>query len=151
MSTFIKESIAKKLIELRYQCGLQRLHVRGANVKSWGDGEYWERCLREEKIKRPIDRDAADKALAGFIAEHRAIMGPDWIGNDHGRLCWSDYLGGAPIDQHYCQKPEGHEGPGGNEIGVWPQGIRNGRQWHELLKTLPKGATGLETPEKKAA
>lgn len=42
MSTFLKEQIEKKLKELRYDCGLQRLHL--ANAHGW----RWSGCERKE-------------------------------------------------------------------------------------------------------
>lgn len=113
MSEFIKQQINKRLAELRADCALQREHVRNAFDFKWGQGQYWDDRQSEAQRDRPKDVANADKTLADFIAEHRPIMGADWIGNDHGRLCWDSYLGcldGNPIDNHYCQLPEGHEG-----------------------------------------
>lgn len=59
-------------------------------------------------------------------------------------LCRSSYLGGTPIAFHYCNKPKGHTGPHSNEDGSWPPGVTNEPEWHRLIETLPRGATGLE-------
>lgn len=159
-SAFVRESIEKKLKELRADGGLQRLIKRNAFERRWArsgrsDSEnkldcgssdkYWDDRQAESQRNSIAAVEAADKALADFIAEHRPLMGVDWPGNDHGRLCWSPYLGGRPIDQHYCQKPEGHSEPHGNDIGEWPISVTNEYEWHRLLETLPVGATGLET------
>lgn len=156
MSDFIRQQIEKRLKELRDDCGLQRLHLRNAHGPRWSgcqrrnpekpDGWelYWENLQAAAQAERPTWVKAADQALSDFIAEHRPIMGAGWIGNDHGRLCWSAFLGGSPIDQHYCQREEGHSGPHGNKVGEWPIGVTNCHEWNRLLEKLPKGSTGLE-------
>lgn len=158
MSTFLRQKIEDRLVELRYDCGLQRLHLRNAHGPRWSGcqrrnpdkadswEQHWEDLQAKAQMERPKDVEAADKALKDFILEHRPFMGADWPGTDHGRLCWSPFLGGIPIDQHYCQREEAHSGPHRNEAGEWPLGVTNGREWHQLLKTLPEGATGLEIP-----
>lgn len=164
ISSFLREQIEKRLKELRYNCGLQRLHLRIAHGPRWSGCQrrnpekpdswelYWEELQAKAQQERPKDVEAADKALVDFIAEHRPLMGDDWIGDDHGRLCWSPFLGGRPIDQHYCQREEGHTGTHGNELGAWPIGVTNEHEWHRLLDSLPKGSTGLsENSEKKEA
>lgn len=160
-SAFLRESIEKKLKELRADCGLKRLIKGNAFGRRWArsartdeenrrdsgsSDKYWDDRQAEAQRNSTAELEAADKALADFIAEHRPLMPSDWIGNDHGRLCWSPYLGGRPIDQHYCQKPEGHDDPHGNDIGEWPLGVTNEHEWHRLRETLPAGATGLERP-----
>lgn len=147
MSDFIKSQIEKRLKELRYNCGLQRLHLRNAHGRRWSgcarqDPEkpsswdlHWETLQAQAQIDRPKDVAAADKTLADFIAEHRHLMGADWPGTDHGRLCWSDYCGGLPIDQHYCQREEGHEGHHAIESGAWPREVTNDHEWHRLIKS----------------
>lgn len=156
MSDFLKQQVEKRLKELRHNCELQRLHVRNATEKRWALAgraksdvpdsydKYWDDLQASEKAKRENDLQVADKELAGFISEHRPLMGADWPGTDHGRLCWAPFLGGCPIDQHYCQKAEGHNGNHGNHLGEWPQSVTNTHEWHKLLKTLPEGSTGLE-------
>jgi hypothetical protein len=144
MSTFIREQIEKRLKELRYDCGLQRLHLRNAFGRRWSgcprrDPEkpdswdlHWENLQAQAQKERPEWVAKADKALADFIAEHRAIMGPDWPGTDHGRLCWSPFSGGCPIDQHYCQLEENHEGAHADDQGAWPVDVTNEHEWHKL-------------------
>ncbi|HVU07644.1 MAG TPA: hypothetical protein VHG89_03775 [Verrucomicrobiae bacterium] len=165
-SAFLRESIEKKLKELRDDCALKRLIKSNAFGRRWArsarsdeenrrdsgsSDKYWDDRQAEAQRNSTAELEAADKALANFIAEHRPLMGADWIGNDHGRLCWAPYCGGRPIDQYYCQKEEGHEGPhaaqvgeDGGAAGEWPQNVTNEHEWHRLLETLPKGATGLE-------
>lgn len=155
----IREQIEKQLVALRYNCGLQRLHVRNAHGPRWSGCQrrnpdkpdswelYWENLQAAAQVERPAWVEKADMELAEFIAYHRAGMGPDWIGNDHGRLCWAPYLGGMPIDQHYCQKAEGHTDAHGNHRGEWPQGVTNEHEWRRLLEKLPNGETGLEEEE----
>ncbi len=144
MSDFIKRQIEERLKELRFECGLQRLHLRNAHGPRWSGCQrrnaenpdswelHWENLQAQAQQERPKEVAAADKALADFIAEHRAIMGPDWIGNDHGRLCWSPYVGGRPIEQHYCQKSEGHANVHADEAGGWPREVTNDYEWHRL-------------------
>lgn len=115
--------IEQNLHVLRHDCALQRLHLRNAHGPRWSgcprkDPDkpsswdlYWENLQAEAQRERPKDVAAADKRLADFIAESRKVMGPDWPGNDHGRLCWSPFFGGLPINQFYCQLQEGHTGP----------------------------------------
>lgn len=136
-SAFVADAINKRLAELREQCGVKRILVAQANGMKWGQGEYWDNLQRQAQIDRPKDVEAADKALAEFIAEHRPMMGPDWIGNEHGRLCWAPYLGGMPIAQHYCQREEGHEGNHWDHVGAWPQGVTNAHEWHRFMKVEP--------------
>lgn len=154
--SILRDAINQKLAELRKDCALQRLHLKNAFGRRWSgcqrqDPEkpsswdlYWENLQAEAQRERPKDVEAADKALADFIAECRVIMGPDWIGNDHGRLCWATYLGGMPIDTHYCVREEGHAGNHADEWpetrwacngprGSWPQGVTCDREWRELI------------------
>lgn len=130
-SQFIEDAINARLAELRYQCGLQRQHLKNANGRRWSGAPradpdhpsswdlYWEGKQAQAQVSSQEDVRAADQALAEFISEQRPIMGPDWIGNDHGRLCWDSFLGGLPIAQHYCQLPEGHEGNHADASGGW--------------------------------
>lgn len=148
MSAFVREQIEKQLAALRADCALQRLHLANAHGPRWSGCKrenpdkpsswdlHWENLQAKAQLERPKDVAAADKRLADFIAEHRAIMGPDWIGNDHGRLCWGNYFGGIPIGQHYCQREEGHEGNCSNEIGSWPKGVTCQREWQEKQNNL---------------
>jgi hypothetical protein len=149
----IIEALEKKLEELRAECALQRLVKRNAFGRRWalsgGRGasadKYWDDRQAAAQAEATAALEAADRALVDFIAESRVIMGPDWIGSDHGRLCWEPYLGGYPIDQHYCCKPEGHTDHHADEIptqrwacnsprGQWPQGVTGDREWHELIE-----------------
>jgi len=149
MSDFIKQQIEKQLAKLREDCGLQRLHLKNAHGPRWSGcprrdpdhpsswDKHWEDLQAQAQIDRPKDVAAADKALSDFIAEHRPIMGADWPGTDHGRLCWSDFLGGLPIDQHYCQREEGHDGRHADFVAAWPQGVTGNREWQELRERCP--------------
>lgn len=151
----LKLQIEKRLKELQHDCALKRLYLRQAFGPRWSgcarmDPDkpsswdlHWENLQAEAQRQRPKDIAAADKKLADFITESRAIMGSDWPGTDHGRLCWSPFCGGMPIGQFYCELPEGHDGPhvGTEEYGrktAWPnsplQEVTNDRQWHELIK-----------------
>jgi hypothetical protein len=156
-STVVAKAINKRLTELREDCAVKRILVRSAfghrfsgcpranpeKPSSWD--LHWEGLQAKAQVERPLERDAADAELAAFIVEHRPLMGDDWIGNDHGRLCWEPYLGGLPIDQHYCQREEGHEGNHADEWpetrwvaregkGSWPQGVTGFHEWIDLQK-----------------
>jgi hypothetical protein len=171
VSVFVRESIEKQLKQLRYNCCLQRLHLRNAHGPRWSGQPrrnpdkpdswdlHWENLQAQAQITRAKDVKEADEELTGFIAEHRPIMGSDWIGNDHGRLCWADYLGGYPIDHHYCQREEGHEGNHGDEWpehrwacehprGSWPQGVTCDREWRDKIEA---GVGGAEQAAQTAA
>lgn len=153
MSDFIKQAIEKRLKELRYNCGLQRLHLRNAHGLRWSGCErrnpdkpdawekHWEDLQAKAQVDRPKDVAAADKALADFIAEHRAFMGSEWPGTDHGRLCWSPYCGGSPIEQRYCQLNERHEGIHSDMEYSWPREVTNDTEWSRLRKSCPHTET----------
>lgn len=152
-SPFVREQIEKRLKELRENCALQRLHLRNAHGRRWSGCErsdrnnpsswdlYWENLQAEAQRERPKWVEAADKQLSDFIAEHRPLMGADWVGNDHGRLCWAPYCGGRPIDQHYCQLDEGHEGAHADQSGAWPRDVTNDHEWHRLANSCCHPAT----------
>jgi hypothetical protein len=139
MSEFIRAAIAKRLVELRENCAVQRLHLRNAHGRRWGDTKYWDDLQAKAQVERPKDVEAADKALADFIAEHRGFMGGDWPGSEHGRLCWEPFCGGMPIDQHYCQREEGHEGIHGDKAFAWPRDVTNDHEWHKLRESCAHG------------
>lgn len=129
-SGFIADAINDRLHELRLEVALHR-HF----VNQWRNRTYWDeskdsqhkRCrfIREQMRETRI----AEDALRAFIAEHRSLMGKDWIGNDHGRLCFSWFMGGRPIDMHYCSEPEGHDGFCQSDKGSWPRGVHGDREW----------------------
>ena len=118
----LKQQIEKRLKELRDDCALQRIHVRNAFGTRWSGCQranpdkpsqwdlHWENLQAEAQMQRPKDVEVADKRLAEFIQESRVIMGAEWPGTDHGRLCWAPFCGGLPIGQFYCQREEGHAG-----------------------------------------
>lgn len=158
----LKQLIEQRLRELRRECALQRLHLRNAHGPRWSGCPrqdpgnpsswdlYWEGLQAEAQRERPKDVARADQRLAEFIAESRPFMGNDWPGTDHGRLCWSPFCGGMPIDQYYCSLEEGHSGPHvgtgtdtGREI-AWPnsplQEVTNDHSWHRLIKLCPHEA-----------
>ena len=134
-SDFLADAINSRLAELREKVALCR-HF----VNKWRNQTYWDesknsqhkrvRFIREQMRETRI----AEQALKDFIAEHRSLMGPEWIGNDHGRLCWGWFLGGRPIDQHYCTQPEGHTGFCQDDKGSWPKGVHFDREWWERRK-----------------
>lgn len=158
-SSFLREAIDKKLKELRDSCAVKREIKRNAFGRRWAfasrstkemeadsgsSDKYWDDLQDAAKIETTAEVEAADKALADFVAEHRSMMGAEWIGNDHGRLCWAPYCGGMPIDQHYCQREEGHDGNHADEWpetrfacnsprGSWPQGVTGDREWRALI------------------
>ncbi len=165
VSSCVREAIEKRLAELRYQCGLHRLHVINAFGRRWSQQPrrdpdnpsswdlHWENLQAKAQEERPKDVEAADKALVEFIAYHRPLMGPDWIGNDHGRLCWAPYAGGFPISQHYCQREEGHDGNHADvwpetrwacehENGSWPQGVTGDHEWSKLIQARKAAEKG---------
>lgn len=159
-SAFLREAIEKRLKELRDDCAVKREIKRNAFAYRWArrsrsteenardcgpSDKYWDDRQAEAQRNSTAELEHADQALADFIAEHRVLMPPDWIGNDHGRLCWAPYLGGYPINQHYCQRKEGHEGNHADEwpetrwacehpAGSWPQGVSNDREWREAYE-----------------
>lgn len=92
MSTFLKEQTEKRLKELRYNCGLQRLYLRNASEKRWAraarsteenqrdcgsSDKYWDDVQAKSLTKAASGIAEADKLLAEFIAEHRAMMWPE--------------------------------------------------------------------------
>lgn len=149
MSDFIKQQIDKRLKELRYNCALQRLHVRNAFGPRWSGCQrqdpnkpsswdlHWENLQAQAQVERPKDVSAADKALADFIAEHRPLMDPTWPGSDHGRLCWAPFTGGLPIDQHYCQREEGHGGFHCDGVGAWPRNVTHDQEFSKVRNECP--------------
>lgn len=148
--SFIRDAINKRLAEMRRICAIKKEGVRHAqDPKSyWGDdyggSSYWRDLKAKCAAERPVELAGLLKEMADFIAEHRPAMGADWVPDGHGCLCWAPYLGGIPIDQHYCDREEGHTGPHRCTRGAWPQNVRGSQDWHRLLATLPPGATGLE-------
>ena len=140
-SAFLRDAIEKQLAKLRADCAVKREIKRNAFGRRWalagGRGEstdkYWDDRQAAAQRESTEAVEAAERALVAFIAEHRPFMGADWIGNDHGRLCWAPFLGGLPIDQHYCQCAEGHEGNHCNAKGAWPHGVTNSYEWRAML------------------
>lgn len=119
-SAFLRESVEKRLAELREKCALEKAGLQDATgPRPWGDGQYWATRKAEAARTRTLALEAALRELSDFIAEHRPLMGAAWIGNDHGRLCWDQYIGGLPVAFHYCQKPEGHKSHHGDHEGLW--------------------------------
>lgn len=158
-SSFLRDAVEKRLAELRADCALKREIKRNAFKGRWANGsrttkereadyapsdKYWDdrQAAAQEKATRELEE--ADAVLAAFIVEHRPMMGSEWIGNDHGRLCWGSFLGGMPIDTHYCQREEGHDGNCADEWpetkwvfrdrrGSWPKGCHSSRDVHEMM------------------
>ncbi len=146
---FVIDSIHKRLAELREDCAVKRLIKFNAFERRWAraartdqqneadcgpSDSYWDDRQAKAQTESTNAVVVADAELSQFIAEHRHIMGPDWIGNDHGRLCWGHFLGGRPIGQHYCQREEGHDGFCQNDVGAWPKGIHGEPQWWRVKK-----------------
>lgn len=149
-SSFVRVSIDAKLADLRKKCALARESKRTAFGRRWAlsarstkenacdfspSDLYWDERQSRAQSSSLLSVDEADKALADFVAEHRALMGPDWIGNDHGRLCWASFLGGLPIDRHYCQDEENHTGFCQGDKGAWPQGVHDEAEWWRRKKS----------------
>ena len=176
VSSILRETIETKLAELRADCALKRQIKRNAFGRRWArsarsnaenerdcgpSDKYWDDRQAEAQRKSTVELEAADKALADLIFEARPVMGPDWLGNDHGRLCWAEYLGGYPIKHHYCEREEGHEGNHADEwpetrwacehpAGSWPQGVTSNREWNERAEAEKAGraAAAEGVPEK---
>lgn len=131
-SEFLRRKISERLHELRIAVAIPR-HV----IREWRQGwveptRYWQARKFECIGRLRAEIKNAERELRDFIADHRSIMGPEWIGNDHGRLCWDSFLGGLPIDQHYCQLEEGHDGFCSGETFAWPKGVRNEFTWRRI-------------------
>ena len=147
-SGFVRAVIEKELARLRHVCAVKRQIKRNAFGRRWalacddcaGPTEYWDEYQAKAQRDSTAAVEAAERALADFIAEHRAIMGEGWAGSDHGRLCWAPFLGGTPIQQHYCECPEGHQGNHCNSIGAWPQNVTNVYEWSALIESGGKEA-----------
>lgn len=176
VSSILRETIETKLAYLRADCALKREIKRNAFGRRWArsarsnaenerdcgpSDKYWDDLQAEAQRKSTAELEAADKALADLIAEARPVMGPEWLGNDHGRLCWAGYLGGYPIKHHYCIREEGHEGHHADEwphtrwacedeAGSWPQGATCNREWNELAEAerARRAAAAEGVPEK---
>ena len=140
-SDFVSEQIESRLQELRDDVALQLYLERQSlgprwaragrspdeNKRNQGNNDpYWDGIQRDAIEERRAAVKVAESSLREFISEHRYLMAPDWIGNDHGRLCFMTHLGGLPIDRHYCQMPEGHNGFCRNGKGAWPSGCESG-------------------------
>lgn len=120
-SAFLESAINQRLAELRRECALARHMVRDQRRCHWG---WWPTAEadRRRAIRGSQRRvREAEQALRAFIAEHRPLMGSEWPGTDHGRLCWDSFIGGLPIDLHFCQQPENHDGHHADQAGAWRQ------------------------------
>jgi hypothetical protein len=130
-SAFMQTAINAELERLRETCRVERYILKSqksVHPDNWGGSPEHSRKTRSEEIPKTEARlSAADSALAQFVREHKALMPPDWVANDHGRLCWNSFLGGRPIGCHYCDLPEGHDGPHSDEDGNWPNTSREAR------------------------
>jgi len=122
LSPFITDAVEKELRKLRDQCSYLKnsvrsyehtLHHTRTNDRPNKHRDY-HIAEAEKNLAGGQERlNQALQTLAAFIAEHRPIMGPEWIGNDHGRLCWHN------ISSNFCQLQEGHDGPHRNEKHFW--------------------------------
>jgi len=146
----VRVSVHAKLAELRRACAVARelkfkaferrwaINARSnqENARNFSTSDlYWDERQAKAQASTTKAVAEADQALSDFIGEHRELMGQDWIGNDHGRLCWGSFLGGLPIDFHYCQEEENHEGFCQGKTGSWPKGVRNEAEWWRRKKS----------------
>ncbi len=128
LSPFIIDTINKRVRELRDQCSYQLNSIssyeKSLNHKQTDDypNKYRNKDIQEatQNLKKAQAKYAEElQILADFIAEHRPVMDPDWIDNDHGRLCWHHGFAHFPISSHFCQLPENHEGDHRDEKHTW--------------------------------
>lgn len=129
-SRYVAAAIDAELDRLRRSLAVARYRVHDARRCHWG---WWptaegERCLAIRRLREQVRQ--AERELRRHIAEHRPLMAPTWVGNDHGRLCWHAFRGGRPIDLHYCQRPEGHDGNHANDLGAWTDAMVQDRRLH---------------------
>lgn len=131
--SFVRDAINKRLAEMRRSLAIKKEGIRHAqDPKSyWGSDSpgstYWADMKARCAAERPIEYAAALQELADFIAEHRPLMGSDWVPDGHGRQCWAQF---QHYRIYYCERPEGHEGNCACSKGAWPQGIRSSQQLH---------------------
>ncbi len=135
----IAGAINARLAELQRVCAIER-HVLHENRRA--HYEPYEERRRHINIRNCRQRvREAERALAAHVAKYRHIMGDGWAPHA-GRLCWSSVLGGMPIDQHYCDKPEGHDGPHSTPKGCWTDedAAKRDRRWTIYQEACCKAA-----------
>jgi len=119
LSPFIIDSINTRLRELRDQCSynLNSVHSYQKSLHHKRTNDYPNKYREKEIFEAGLELEKSQgryaeqlQILADFIAEHRPVMAPDWIDNDHGRLCWHHSIHGMPIGSYFCQLPEDHAG-----------------------------------------
>ncbi|WP_437224950.1 hypothetical protein SH661x_001927 [Planctomicrobium sp. SH661] len=124
VDSLLAQAVNDRLAELRMDLANKRYWIRNGRRVHWGPWPGAERERRQVLAERRTEVQLAERELKEFIARYRPLMGPDWIGNDHGRLCWNFFRGGLPIGRHFCQLEEGHEGHHCDEEGGWIEGSR---------------------------
>lgn len=118
-SAFVREAIMQRLKELRTECALRLGMLEDSKTGFWEPSKYWQDMRVKTILEGKEKAHNALKSLEDFVAEHRPIMGAAWMRKHNGRLCWAKYLGGYPIDTHYCIRPEGHKGRHHDTVGWW--------------------------------
>jgi hypothetical protein len=116
LSPVVVTAVREHLQKLRYELALMRGVLRYSRRHHWGQDRYWQvkKYQSQQEYKQRIA--AAARELSAFIRVHEWVLGD--VPNN-GRLCWHCFTGGLPIDTHYCELPEGHEGDHQNAIGKW--------------------------------
>ena len=113
---FLQRSAIGELARLRGELALHRGVLRDQRRHFWERDRAWQvkkfEAIKETKLR--IQK--AGKSLTDFVHHHKIFIGD--VPNK-GRLCWHCFLGGLPIDTHYCQLPEGHDGSHCNSVGAW--------------------------------
>lgn len=116
LSNFMRLAALGEIARLRAELALRRGILRDQRRYSFG-GDRRAAVSKVCEINKSKARvSAAGTELAEFILEHRQLVGD--IPNC-GRLCWHKFTGGQPIDTHYCQLKEGHDGDHCDTAGRW--------------------------------
>ena len=124
----IAMAINTRLSELQRACAIARLLVHENRRAHYEPYEERKRHVNIRSNRKKVQN--AERALSEHNAKYRSIMGDDWAPNS-GRLCWASVLGGSPIDRHYCDQPEGHDGPHSTPKGCWTDedAAKSDRRW----------------------
>lgn len=129
--TFFQQSARAELSRLQGELALHRGVLRSQRRGPWEPDRYWQvkkvHALEETKVRIR----ESEIALGNFIDEHCSFLGAV---SNHGRLCWDSYLGGQPIDLHYCQLDEWHPGAHANYIGQWDAKPKHAGQKLDISK-----------------
>lgn len=131
----IAGAINARLAELQRVCAIARYHVRECRRGHYEPYEERRRHVSIRRFRAAVRH--AERALAEHVAKYRPLMGDTWAPNK-GRLCWSNVCGGMPLKEHYCDLPEGHDGPHSVPEGTWTDedAARKDRRWtiHRLAQ-----------------